>query len=394
MLKKSLFLILFSALVTLAACGTEPLDQSEVLKRSVEAVKELDSYSVEMDMALSMMGMDTNMIVTGDVTHNPDAMYLNMKMGMTGMSMDFEAYAIDDIVYMSMFGEWIKVDASEMGLDDFDQLNEEEMRKLLEFSEEFTMEEQDDVYVLTISGEGDEYSVLIENYISSGMADFNEDPAVDDMLETIQVNDFFLELHIDKTTFMQTKQTFEADMVIEESGITMPVTMSGTALISNVNEIEPIAIPDEVKENAVTEDEALFDLELDDELFGAYEELTVEEIQKRAPFTVPTVEQFPEGYVLTESLFDESMEMVMMSYEKDFDNGFMFSVLPTENEPSFNEAMFEGEDINVNGQPGTLYDMGLFISLSWEQDGLLFELAGSGEDLTKEAFLEIAESIK
>ncbi|MCL7748680.1 DUF4367 domain-containing protein [Halalkalibacter alkaliphilus] len=379
----------------LTACGTETFSQTDVLGKSIEAVEDLESYSVEMDMAISMMEMETNMTLSGDVTHNPDAMYLVMNMGMPGMSMEIEAYALEETVYMSMFGQWMKVEASEMGLEDFDQLNEEAMRKLLDFSEEFTMVEENNVYVLTLSGEGDEYSVLIEDYLKSGMGEFNDDATKEEMMNAIQVNDFSMEIHIDKNTFMQTTQIFNADLLIEEDGFTMPLSMSGTVKMSNVNGVAPIEIPVEVKENAVEEDAAFLDFDGEGlELFGEYQELSIEEIQEIVEYHIPEVQGLPEGYELTDSLYDEAMEMVMISYEKDLDNSFLFSVMPIENDPFFDQAFIEGEEVTVKGNEATLLDMGFFISLSWEQDGLLFELAGSGADLSSEVFLEMAENLE
>ncbi|KHF39937.1 DUF4367 domain-containing protein [Halalkalibacter okhensis] len=394
---KKLAIILVLSLFAMTACGTETLSQADVLGKSIEAVENLESYSVEMDMVINMMEMETSMTLTGDVTHNPDAMYLEMNMGIPGMSMDIEAYALEETVYMSVFGEWLKVDASEMGLEDFDQLNQEEMQKLLEFSEEFTMEEKEDVYILTLSGEGDEYSILIEDYLKSGMGDFNEDPQMEEMMEAIQVNNFNMEIHIDKKTFMQTAQVFNADLLIEEAGvgIAMPVNMSGNVKMTNVNGVAPIEIPEEVKESAVEEDAAFLDFDAEGfELFGEYQEMSVEEIQEIVDYDIPEIHGLPEGYELTESIYDEAMEMVMLSYEKDVDNGLMLSIVPIDNDPFFDQAFIEGEEVTVNGKEATLLDMGFFISLSWEQDGLLFELAGSGDGFTSETILEIAENLE
>ncbi|MDT8861030.1 hypothetical protein N0O92_12375 [Alkalihalobacillus sp. MEB130] len=255
-MKRIAAIIFLLALVALTGCGTtESFSQNDVLSRSIEAIEDLESYSIDMDMAVNMMEMETNMTFKGDVTHNPDAMHLTMSMGMSGMAMDFEVYSLDDMVYMSMLGEWIKVDAAEMGLDDLDQLNEEEMKKFLEFSDDFTMVEEDDVYILSLSGDEGNYSVLIEDYLKSGMGDFNDDPHVKEMLETVQINDFNLELYIEKGTYIQTKQIIYADMVITEEGMSFPISISGTVDISNVNGVESIELPAEVLENAVEEDE-------------------------------------------------------------------------------------------------------------------------------------------
>ncbi|WP_165763868.1 DUF4367 domain-containing protein [Halalkalibacter urbisdiaboli] len=391
-MRRYVILLMVLTILVLSSCGTEQLNQSTVLSKSIEAVNELDSYSVDMDMDVNMMEMDMNMKMTGDVTHEPDAMHMFMNMGMPGMSMDFEAYLLEDEVYVSMFGEWLKMDANEMGLEDFDQLNEEEMKKLLEFSDEFTMNEEDGVYVLTLSGEGDEYSVLIEDYIKSGMGDFYEDAEMEEMLETIKINDFDFQIHIDKKTFMQTTQIFNADVEIVEGDFPMSMTLGGTLTISNVNGVDPIEIPEEVKEHAVEED--AFYSDFDEDLLGSYEEMTLEEIQHVVDYTVPEIHALPDGYTLTESKFDETMDMIMLNYEKGIDNHFMVTIFPTDGEPFLEYELVDGEEVTVQGTKGVLYEMDDFISLSWEQHGLYFEIAGGGVDITTDTVMNIAESIK
>jgi predicted HicB family RNase H-like nuclease len=162
--------------------------------------------------------------------------------------------------------------------------------------------------------------------------------------------------------------------------------LEGRYDITNINEIDPIEIPEEVKENAVDE--------FDEELFS--EEMSIEEIQDIVDFTIPEVTELPEGYTLTESFYDESMKMVLLNYEKDLENGFMLNVSPSESgyaDITFDETM-DGESVTIQGNDAVFYDMDFFYGLTWEQDGLFIDFSGGGPDLTKEKFLEIAESIK
>ena len=382
MKKYSLLILGFLLILVLSACGTgESLDKSQVLSKTVEASKSLESYSVEMNMDIDMMDMKSTMTATGDISHNPDAIHLNLNMGMPGMSMDTEMYLKDEEAYMSMFGEWMKMDASDMGLSDFDQLNQEEMEKLAQFTDQFEMTEEDDAYLLKLSGNDEAFKVLIEDIVMSSMGDFSSDSYLEEMIESIKINKLEMEIRVDKKTFYQTSQTFDIELEMVEEGTTTPMKLKGEFTTSNINKVEPIEIPAEVKENAVAEEET--------DLFA--ESMSVEEMQELVTYTIPQPAELPEGFVYTEGYYDETMDSVMLSYDKDPENWVMVTVYPTD---VMSLADMEGETVTVHGTEGIYYEMDGYYSVSWEQDGLLIELAGAGTEFTKEQMLEIANSVQ
>ncbi|MBM7571319.1 DUF4367 domain-containing protein [Aquibacillus albus] len=378
-----LFLIfVITSLLIFSACGTEEmLDKSTVLENATEAVETLDSYSLDMIINVDVMDMETSIEGTGDVTHDPDAMHLTMSMGMPGMTMDMETYIQENEAYMSMFGEWFNMGTEEMELDSFDQLNKEEMEKLARFSEDFEMTEEDSQYVLTLSGEGDEYSELVDELVQSSMGDFPADPTMGEQMQNITVNSIDLEVRIDKESFLMMSQKISADIEMEGE----PMQLDGDFNISNINGVEPIVVPEEIKENA-TED-------FMGDSFGYEETMSIEEIQELVDFPVPQVTGLPEGYSLIDSWYDETMGMVMLNYEKDFENGVSLSVYPSEEEygAPFEEAT---ETVTINGNEATLHDMHEFLVLTWEQNGLFLELSSWGQEISKEEFVELAENVE
>ncbi|WP_246200007.1 DUF6612 family protein [Salirhabdus euzebyi] len=389
-MKKYAVLVLLLFTVILSACGggAEKLDAKEVLTQSAEAVDTLDSYSINMVMNMDMMDMENTMDISGDITHSPDTMYLMMSMGMLGMSMDFETYVNQDEAYMSMFGEWFIMDKEELGIESFDQLNKEEAEKLIPFSDQFEMTEDGNMYVLSLSGEGEEYSELVEELVQSSMGELPTDPAMEPMIQSINVNSLDLEVRIDKDTFIQMSQQISADLEIVEEETTTPMQLEAQFDISNVNSVEPIVIPDEVKDTAVE------DFMGDADSLGFPEEMTIEEIQEMVDYTIPQVRNLPEDYSLIESLYDETMDMVMLSYEKDYENGFMLSTYRSEDEyEPFDETM-EGEPVTIQGTEGLLYDMEGFYVLTWEHNGLFLELMGGGPEITRDQFVEFAQSVE
>lgn len=371
-----------TVIILLSACGTQKhLDKKEVLKQASEAAEKLDSYSFDMLINMNVMDMETTMEGTGDLTHNPDTMHMTMSMGMPGMSVDFEAYVQEEEAFMSMFGEWFTMDKEEMEFDSFDQLNKEEMEKLSGFEDQYVMTEEDDQYILTLSGEGEEFSEIVEPYIESSSGSLPADPMLGEA-QDILVNSLDLEIGIDKESMIMKSQSVQADLEVDGE----PMQLDGTITISNVNEVEPVEVPEEVRENA-TED-------FMGGAFGLDEPMTLEEIQEAVDFPIPQVTALPEGYSMVDSWYEEESEMIMLNYEKDLENGFAFSIYPSAE--AYGEVPEDEttEKVTINGSKGILADMDGFIILTWEQDGHFFELMGGGPELTSENFIEFAESVE
>lgn len=380
--KNSLWMTSLLLLTLLSACGTKELDKAEVLGKSIEASTALSSYSIEMDMDITADGMDQKMSITGDVTHNPDAMYFNMNMEALGMEIDSEMYMNKDAAYMSMFGEWVKMDTEELGITSFDQLNEESLEKLNQFKDQIEMTEEEGKYILKLSGNDDTYKVLIEDYVNSSLgSDLSSDAMIEEMINSIKINQLDLEYHVDKESFIQTTQIFNIDLVMEMDGMEIPLKMKGEATISNINGVEPIEIPQEAIDNAITEEE----------MYSYDESMTVEQIQEMASYYIAEPTTLPEGYVYTEGYYDSSMEMAMLSYDKDDYNWILISTNPIE---YIGLEEMEGEEISVRGTTGIQYEMEDYLSISWEENGLLYEVSSTSTELTEEQILEIAESLE
>lgn len=387
MKKFSLFFIGIFAIIALAACG-KSLDKSEVLSKSIEESKKIESYSMDMTMGMEIMGMKQSIEITGDITNNPNTMYVKTDMGMLGM--DFEVYANEDEAYMSMDGQWVKQNLEDLGMTGFEQINEEELEKLKKFEEHFEMEEEKDQYILTLSGDNEEYIELVEDYMFSSMGDdlAGDDEILATLMESLKINKFELVIYVDKETFHQTKETFNIELEIEESGMTMAMKMDGEVTLSNINKVDPIEIPAEVIENAVSEDEisSLFEDDFDSFVEETY---TLDELKDLASYEIPEPAQLPDGYVFTEGYYEEELELVSLSYEKDLENWIYVEINPVD---VYSLGDMEGDPITVNGSGGLLYEEEDFRSVMWEQDGLLVDLSVSSTELTTEQVQEIAES--
>ena len=211
--------------------------------------------------------------------------------------------------------------------------------------------------------------------------DLSADPVMEELINSIKVNQIDLEYHVDKESFIQTTQKFNIDLEMDMEGTKIPLKMKGEATISNINGVEPIKVPAEAKESAVTEDD----------MYSYDESMSIEEIQELASYKVVEPTLLPDGYIYTEGFYDESMDNVMMSYDKDEDNWILISTYPTD---FYSLQEMEGEEISVRGTTGISFEMEGYVSISWEENGLLYEVATSSTELTKDQVLEIAESLQ
>lgn len=234
-------------LIALTACGTE-LSVEEVLERATAASEELDSYTADMNISTEFMGLDVSVNAIGDVTLDPDTMYMEMSIGAAGITMDVDVYMADEEVYMSIFDQWIVMDEDEFDSDSFNV--DEQLDGLDEFVEQFEMTVEDDVYVLTLNDSGDEFEEYIRPFLEASLAETGANHPDFDEDISFSVNNVDMRIQVDKETMVVQSQVLEADLEIDEEPVQIQVEMD----ISNINEVEPIEIPDDVKDNAVPED--------------------------------------------------------------------------------------------------------------------------------------------
>lgn len=391
-MKRLLFLFVFASLMVLAACGSKPQTAEELLDSAIEANEELDSYSFEMMMEAESMGTTMKIEATGDVTYEPNVMHMKMSMGLIGITLDVETYITDDDMYMQMFGEWIRIEEDEVELDAIDEMVSDQLDDLDEFINEFEFKEEDDAYVLTLTSSGEEFIDYLESYLSTLEMGADADLLDDDFAST--VNSIDMEMKFDKETFLLTSQTI--DMEFDEDGETLDAHVE--IMLSNMNEIDPIEIPEEVKENAVSEDlftDDLFGGFLDDDFDWDEEDdwMTLEEMEEAVGYVIPEVTDIPENYEMIDYYHEPFYDAVVLEYIKDFDNQFMLSVYPSID--AYGEIPMDAETVDVDGTEGTIVrGDDDFILILWEFEDVFLELIGFGPEMTDEFLLKIAESVE
>ncbi|MFD2706329.1 DUF6612 family protein [Salibacterium lacus] len=272
MKKRTALVFGVSCVFMLGACSEEGEQQSsqtdasvdnaeDVLTQSVEAMSDVNSYSIDMDMQQEMkMGEQTTPVDTSismDIVQDPlsFAQEMTTTNPSTGEDMVMEQYLAEDgTIYMEvpMQNTWMKTDASSLGienLEDIEMSPEAQLDMLREVTENMTMEEEEGQYVLHIEGSGDK---LLE--IGTEFAMMESDPQMEDQLETIMnamdIESFQYTMYIDKETFYQEEMEMSMDLSIEEGGSSMEMSQTTSAVMSGFNETESVDVPSEAVENA------------------------------------------------------------------------------------------------------------------------------------------------
>ncbi|MEK4280919.1 MULTISPECIES: DUF6612 family protein [unclassified Cytobacillus] len=235
----------------------------EVLKKSTEASQELKSFSVKMNMNQEMSSgaegenMNIDSVIDMDVTTDPMAFYQKMAMSMAGAeeSFDMESYFNEDgmFLYDAAGKQWMKF-PKEMS-DDLIQMSSqqtnpgEELKKLQEFVDDFTFEQDEKSFILKLKADGEKFNDFVKETAAETLPP--EMAANGEMLENMNIKGVEYEIVIDKETFYPNVLNMVMDMEITAEGqkITMKQNMNGE--YSNYNKVEAISVPQEVLDSAV-----------------------------------------------------------------------------------------------------------------------------------------------
>jgi len=275
-LKKNLsYLIGLFLVFMLAACGqtAEPVNKKgenekqskltleEVLKKSTAASESLKSFSVKMDMSQNMsssepgMNMDTHSVIDMDVVMDPMAFYQKMTMTMGEEKVDMESYFSEAgmFFYEPSAGQWMKFpqEMTDMFLQMAgEQQNPgEELKKLQQFADDFTFEQDDKNFILKLKAKGEKFNDFIKETAKESMpAGMTEE---DDLFDNMNIKSVDYEILVDKDTFnpVSLKMDMEMDMTVESETITLKQKMNAQYL--NLNAIDAITVPQEVIDSAV-----------------------------------------------------------------------------------------------------------------------------------------------
>jgi len=183
------------------------------------------------------------------------AFYQKMTMTMGEEKVDMESYFSEAgmFFYEPSAGQWMKFpqEMTDMFLQMAgEQQNPgEELKKLQQFADDFTFEQDDKNFILKLKAKGEKFNDFIKETAKESMpAGMTEE---DDLFDNMNIKSVDYEILVDKDTFnpVSLKMDMEMDMTVESETITLKQKMNAQYL--NLNAIDAITVPQEVIDSAV-----------------------------------------------------------------------------------------------------------------------------------------------
>lgn len=237
--------------VTLAACSTKASTE-EIINKSSETAKNLKNTNFSAtNTSEVIIGDQTQKVenkINGSIILDPFAIHATTEIATEGKSQKLELYIKDGTAYAQSTGQsdWVK-SSSEAITSQFENLKKiANSTEVLDFykklAKDFKVTEENGNYVLTYSGNGDQFKELmaaVANSSSGNQVTADAFNNVDFKNVTIKyvVNKNFEPVSNETTMELATKDT------------TTPTTMKMTQIItySKINNVSSIELPEAVK---------------------------------------------------------------------------------------------------------------------------------------------------
>ncbi|MFS1517530.1 DUF6612 family protein [Bacillus sp. SCS-151] len=247
-----------SFILLLAACSSSDADVNDLFNKSMEAAKDLNSFSVDMVMdqtiEVGTESMPQNMEIYLDMVQEPLTMYQQMSISMGDMmNIDTESYFTDEgfFMYDSMSNMWQKLPSEQfeniMQMADNQQSPINSLKQMEKFVDDFELIEEDSQYIFKLSSTDEKMKDLITSMIpqdqlaGAGMAD-----DIDQLMENMTISTLEYEITIDKETYYPKNISMIMDSTMTMEGETVGFYQEMTGEYSNFNEVNEISVPDEV----------------------------------------------------------------------------------------------------------------------------------------------------
>jgi hypothetical protein len=269
-MKKGLTLLLLAIVfVGLTACSSEDKRVNEIYNNALEAAEEMNSAEVDIEMKQEMgvpheestMVMESQM--SGFIIAEPLAMHqkgtASITMGEDGpMEMDQELYFVDNEIYSfdSLSGEWLKMDESTIPMDfiNTEQMDtSEQLNMFKDYVDDLKYEETDNAYVFQFSPNQDDVKTLTEDLLKEIIPEdlttqIGEE--ITEVLKNTEINHLQVEMSINKDSYQIEKYQLDMDMKMALDGEEVHIKQNVNTIYRNINTVDKIEVPEEVKESA------------------------------------------------------------------------------------------------------------------------------------------------
>jgi len=228
----------------------------EVYEKMMDASEDIDSFVMDMEMEQEIIEGDNEPVPTQSTIHSKvvqEPIGLEQKVNMTidGQTIETEQYFTKEGFYMYDPGQdmWMKYSEghedlmaqlqADSGLDQTQTLSE-----LQTFIEDFTFEQTNEEFILTLDADDEKFNSLVQQELSSGAVEMNE-------VKDIEINGIEYEIFVDKKTYLPSQMNIIMNINMTSEGQKVTLKQNIDTTYSDYNSLNAISIPKEAIENAV-----------------------------------------------------------------------------------------------------------------------------------------------
>ncbi|MER2046635.1 MAG: DUF6612 family protein [Solibacillus sp.] len=281
MKKQYLFAMSTLSIALVAGCGdtAEPVEGTDseanltlqqVYENAMQRQQNLKSVHAEttMDQVTSFVMEGQTMEITSnsnlamDIQQKPMAMYskgtVKMDMGDEKMDMPIDMYMTEEDGFYMLNGdtnEWLK-----MPEEQYEQLiaqtgaqadASEQLEQLEQFIDDFSFEQDDENYLLTLNIEGDEFKQFIVSQMGASLGESME--VNGEILENMTFEDSQYNIVVAKDTFDIKEMDMDLKIITNVEGQETTIENDANIVYSKFDEVKEINIPNEVINEAKTQ---------------------------------------------------------------------------------------------------------------------------------------------
>ena len=250
-IRKYLLIITAALLtITLSACGTK-VTAEEAINKTNEASKNLKNTEfVSSNISEIIVGDQTQKIenkVSGSLILEPFTMHATTEIKAQDKTQTLEMYIKDNVAYAKATGQdtWVKSSNNNITTQ-FDNLKKiANSEKVMEFykkiAKDFKITEEKGNYVLTYSGNGDQFRELMVAIANSSGGQVKEDA-----FKNVEFKNVTIKFVVNKDFMPVSNETImEVATKNTEKPTTMKITQNTS--YSNINKVDSINVPEEAK---------------------------------------------------------------------------------------------------------------------------------------------------
>lgn len=246
---------------------TSKLTLQEVYDKSMKVSEELKSVkgTIDMNQTMTMPSEEMTLDIKSalDMEYILEPMQMHQKGTTTMMGMgeggesqetEMETYITEDAMYVyeGTTAQWMKfpqemVDQIMSSANQTDPATQ--LQPLQEYLEQVEFEQDDDTYILTLKGSGEEFTALVKDQVDEALQNLT---AGENINLDFTINSVDYVVHIDKESYQTSKLDTVIDMDMTMEGETMNLKMDAKTDFSKFNEIGEIVVPQEIIDSATS----------------------------------------------------------------------------------------------------------------------------------------------